>query len=164
MEVIWVEREGAIFLREGLDSESVICPTTERVCKISRRSSAQSSWPGYVPAIHVFSGFGAVKTWMPGTRLHKAGHDDRFHVRHSAARSRASTACPVHIAHRACPQPYPPKHTLTIQGFAGLFPQGCATSARLDGYIPGLCPRLRRGQRSQCGMGFIRSTCICFTV
>jgi hypothetical protein len=31
---------------------------------------------GLVPAIHVF--FLAVsksKTWMPGTRLHKAGHD-----------------------------------------------------------------------------------------
>ena len=27
MEVIWVKREGAIFLREGLDNESVICPT-----------------------------------------------------------------------------------------------------------------------------------------
>ena len=27
MEVIWVKREGAIFLQGGLDSESVICPT-----------------------------------------------------------------------------------------------------------------------------------------
>ena len=29
MEVIWVKREGAIFLHEGLDSKSVICPTTD---------------------------------------------------------------------------------------------------------------------------------------
>ncbi len=35
---------------------------------MTRRFSAQSSWPGYVPAIHVFRGVGAVKTWMPGTR------------------------------------------------------------------------------------------------
>jgi hypothetical protein len=35
---------------------------------MTRRSSAQSSWPGYVPAIHVFPGVGAVKTWIPGTR------------------------------------------------------------------------------------------------
>ena len=26
---------------------------------------------------------------------------------------------------------------MSIQGFAGLFPQGCATSARLDGYVAG---------------------------
>jgi hypothetical protein len=31
MEVIWVKREGAIFLREGLDSESVILPNDGRV-------------------------------------------------------------------------------------------------------------------------------------
>jgi hypothetical protein len=31
MEVIWVKREGAIFLQGGLDSESVICPTGEFV-------------------------------------------------------------------------------------------------------------------------------------
>jgi hypothetical protein len=35
---------------------------------MTRQSSAQSSWPGYVTAIHVFPGVGAVKTWMPGTR------------------------------------------------------------------------------------------------
>jgi hypothetical protein len=29
---------------------------------------------GLVPAIHVFL-FKVAKTWMPGTRLHKAGHD-----------------------------------------------------------------------------------------
>jgi hypothetical protein len=33
MEVIWVKTEGAIFLREGLDSESVICPTTGEFVK-----------------------------------------------------------------------------------------------------------------------------------
>jgi hypothetical protein len=33
MEVIWVKREGTIFLREGLDSESVICPTTGEFVK-----------------------------------------------------------------------------------------------------------------------------------
>jgi hypothetical protein len=51
---------------------------------------------------------------------------------------------PVHIAYKACPQPYTPKHTVSIQGFAGLSPQGYATYARLDGYLPGLYPRLRR--------------------
>ena len=31
---------------------------------------------GLVPAIHVFLCFYVVKTWMPGTRLHKAGYDE----------------------------------------------------------------------------------------
>jgi hypothetical protein len=32
------------------------------------------SWPGFVPAIHVFLVSIAGKTWMPGTG---AGHDDK---------------------------------------------------------------------------------------
>jgi hypothetical protein len=61
--------------------------------------------------------------------------------------SRDTTRCPqpVHIEHKACPQRYPPKHTVSIQGFAGLFPQGRPISARLDGYLPGLYPRFSNG-------------------
>jgi hypothetical protein len=33
---------------------------------------AFSSWPGFVPAIHVFFLLNVAKTWMP---WHKAGHD-----------------------------------------------------------------------------------------
>jgi hypothetical protein len=43
-------------------------PEVGRVCKMLGQSPAQPSWPDYVPAIHVFPGVGAVKTWMPGTR------------------------------------------------------------------------------------------------
>jgi hypothetical protein len=34
---------------------------------------------------------------------------------------------------------------VSIQGFAGLFPQGRPISARLDGYLPGLYPRFSNG-------------------
>src|SRR6185437_5012275 len=47
-------------------------------CKSAADDSFSSSWPGLswlVPAIYVFLGV-CSKTWMPGTRPHKAGHDD----------------------------------------------------------------------------------------
>ena len=47
--------------------------------RAAKAGALLASWPGLswvVPAIHVcLSEAIEAKTWMPGTRLHKAGHD-----------------------------------------------------------------------------------------
>jgi hypothetical protein len=42
---------------------------------------SQSSWPGSLPAIHVFPA--EQQTWMPGTSQNKSGHDKAHFMRFS---------------------------------------------------------------------------------
>jgi hypothetical protein len=92
VEVIWVKSEGAIFLQGGLDSESVICPTGEfakrRADHQRRRHGRAMSRPSTS-----FLGVAQSRCGCP----HKAGHGDKFHVRHSGARSCASCDAQLRI-------------------------------------------------------------------
>ena len=47
--------------RQHNSSRSSLAPKS-----LTEKAASMSSWPGFVPAIHVFPCLSAAKTWMPG--------------------------------------------------------------------------------------------------